>query len=144
MPCWIYLTRRREMGYRSDVAYCIRFRTREHRIGFMAAQALDPEIDLKEFKLVDDTTILLSYDEVKWYDDYDWVKAHKRLLEDAKEQGCAWTFCRVGEETGDIDQDGDDGKDDEGNDIDAPDIAYPTQSIYLETEGEPYPIGEQL
>lgn len=144
MPCWIYLTRRRVMGYRSDVAYAIRFKTKEHRIRFMAAQALDPEIDLKDFNLIDDKTILLSYDEVKWYDEDDWVKAHRRLLEDAKEQGCAWTFCRVGEEIGDIDQYGDDGKDDEGNDMDAPDIISPSQSLYIETEGELYPIGEQL
>lgn len=132
------------MGYRSDVAYAIRFKNKDHRVRFMATQALDPEIDLKEFKLVDDTTILLSYDEVKWYDDYDWVKAHSRLLEDAKEQGCAWTFCRVGEDTGDIDQDGDDGKDDGGNTIGRPEIVEPSQSIYISNGGEAYPIGESL
>lgn len=132
------------MGYRSDVAYAIRFKNKEHRVRFMATQALDPEIDLEEFKLVDDTSVMFYRQDIKWYLEYDYVKAHERLLEDAKEQGCAWTFCRVGEEIGDIEQDGEDGKDDEGKDIDAPDIAYPTQSIYLETEGEPYPIGETL
>ena len=132
------------MGYRSDVAYTIAFKNKEHRIRFMAAQFINEWIKPEDFSLVDDKTILLSYEGVKWYDDYEDVKQHTQLLEEAKEQGCAWTFCRVGEETGDIEQDGEDGKDDEGNDIDAPDIAYPTQSIYLETEGEPYPIGETL
>lgn len=132
------------MGYRSDVAYAIRFKTKDHRVRFMAVQALDPDIDLKEFNLIDDTTILLSYEYVKWYDEYDWVKAHRRLLEDAKEQNCAWVFCRVGEDIGDIEQDGNDGKDDYGNDMDAPDIISPSQSLYIETEGDPYPIGETL
>lgn len=141
------------MGYRSDVAYTIAFKNKEHRVRFMAVQALDPEIDLKEFNLVDDETILFYHWQVKWYDEYEMVKAHRRLLEDAKEQGCAWTFCRVGEEIGDIEQDGEDGKDEEGKDIYAPDMVFPTQSIniifptrsiHLETEGEPYPIGETL
>ena len=132
------------MGYRSGVAYTIRFKTKDHRIGFMAAQSIDPEIDLKEFKLVDDTTIMFYHEDVKWYDEYDWVKAHQRLLEDAKAQDCAWTFCRVGEDVGDIEQDGNDGKDDYGHDIDACDGVYPCQSVYVDDEGEPYPIGETL
>jgi len=132
------------MGYRSDVAYCIRFKTKEHRVRFMAVQFMNEWIKPEDFSLVDDETILFNQSDLKWYDEYNDVKQHSQILIDAKEQGCAWTFCRVGEEIGDIEQDGDDGKDDEGNDIYAPDIAYPTQSIYLETEGEPYPIGETL
>lgn len=132
------------MGYRSDVAYAIRFKNKEHRIRFMATQALDPNIDLADFKLVNDDCVLLHYEEVKWYEDYDDVKAHKRLLDDAKAQGCAWEFCRVGEETGDITYENGDGTDDDGSTIDPPDIIQPSQSVYIEDDGEAYPIGEQL
>ena len=40
--------------------------------------------------------------------------------------------------------DGNDGKDDEGYDIDACDILCPSQYLHLETGGDPYPIGETL
>ncbi len=132
------------MGYRSDVAYTIRFKSKEHRIRFMATAALNPEIELKDFKLIDATTVLLSYEQAKWYADYDEVKAHVQLLEDAKEQGCAWEFCRVGEELGDIKQDGGEGIDADGNDMDTAEILDISQSIYIGDEGEPYPIGESL
>jgi hypothetical protein len=132
------------MGYRSDVAYAIRFKNKEHRIRFMAAQAIDPLIKLEEFKLVDEDVVLLHFEDVKWYSDYDDVKCHERLLDDAKEQDCGWEFCRVGEETGDITYENSDGTDDDGSTIDPPDIIQPSQSVYLETEGEAYPIGEQI
>jgi hypothetical protein len=132
------------MGYRSDVAYAIRFKNKEHRIRFMAAQAIDVWIKLEDFSLIDDETVMLSYEHVKWYPEYEDVIAHTRLLDEAKEQGCAWEFCRIGEDFGDVVCDGDDGKDDEGDDIDAPDIVEPSQSIYISNEGEAYPIGESL
>lgn len=132
------------MGYRSDVVYAIRFKSKEHRIRFMAAQALDPNIKLEDFKLVHDDCVLLHYEAVKWYEDYDDVKAHQRLLADAKSQGCAWEFCRVGEETGDIESESDYSIDDLGNEMYPPDIIHPSQYVYIETEGEAYPIGEQI
>ena len=110
----------------------------------MAAQAIDPLIKLEEFKLIDEDVVLLHFKGVKWYEDYDDVKAHHRLLDEANEQGCAWQFCRVGEETGNIEYESDDAYDDEGNTINCPDIIMPSQSVYVETEGEPYPIGESL
>jgi hypothetical protein len=127
------------MGYRSDVAYAIAFPSEDKRIRFMATAALDPEIELKDFKLIDDTTVLLSYDDVKWYDEYDWVKAHKRLLEDAKNQLFGWQFLRVGEEAGDVEQDGDD-----GDCCFAPELIEISQSLYITDEGEAYPVGESL
>ena len=132
------------MGYRSDVAYAIRFKTKDHRIGFMAVQFMNEWIKPEDFSLVDDATILFNHGNLKWYSEYGDVKQHTQLINDAKEQNCAWVFCRVGEEIGDIEQDGNDGIDDDGHDIDAPDILYPTQTLCVETEGEPYPIGETL
>lgn len=132
------------MGYRSDVAYTIRFKNKEHRIRFMATAALNPEIELKDFALMDDETVLLSYESVKWYDDYDWVKAHVQLLEDAKEQGCAWEFARVGEEAGDTEQDGGEGIDDNGNAMDTAEELSICQSISVSSHHEQYPVGESL
>ncbi len=132
------------MGYRSDVAYTIRFKSKEHRIRFMATAALTPEIELENFKLIDATTVLISYEQAKWYDDYDWVKAHVQVLEDAKAQGCAWEFARVGEEEGDIEKDGGEGIDADGNDMDCAEILNISQYIYIGDEGKPYPIGESL
>jgi hypothetical protein len=132
------------MGYRSDVAYTIRFKNKEHRIRFMATAVLGSEIKLDEFGLIDDETIIFKYNAIKWYEEYEYVIAHKQLLEDAKEQGCAWEFCRVGEESGDTEQDGGEGIDDNGNAMDTAEEISICQSIYICDEGEPYPIGESL
>ena len=135
------------MGYRSDVAYTIRFKNKEHRIRFMATAALNPKIELKDFVLIDDETILFKYEDVKWYDEYDYVKAHVQLLEDAKAQRCAWEFCRVGEEAGDIEQDGADGEGDYGEYreyIKCPQTISIIQSLSIYDRSEPYPVGESL
>ena len=133
------------MGYRSDVAYTIRFKNKEHRIRFMATAVLGSEIKLDEFGLIDDETIIYKYDDVKWYDEYDYVKAHQQLLHDAKAQGCGWEFCRVGEESGDIEQDGGEGEeDDDGNNVACPVELGISQSISVYSRHEQYPIGEQL
>ena len=132
------------MGYRSDVAYTIRFKNKEHRIRFMATAVLGSEIKLDEFGLINDETIIFKYDDVKWYDEYEYVKAHKQLLEDAKEQGCAWEFCRVGEEAGDTEQDGGEGIDDNGNAMDTAEELNICQSISVYSNHEQYPVGESL
>jgi hypothetical protein len=132
------------MGYRSEVAYAIRFKNKEHRVRFMAVQFMNEWIKPEEFSLVDDETILFNKSGLKWYDEYEDVKQHSQILIDAKEQGCSYEFCRVGEDIGDIVYDGEYGTDDNGKHIDSPDIVCPTQYIYVETEGEPYPIGETL
>ena len=132
------------MGYRSDVAYTIRFKNEEHRIRFMATAVLGSVIKLDEFGLIDDETIIFKYDDVKWYDEYDYVKAHVQLLEDAKEQNCAWEFCRVGEEAGDTEQDGADGEGDDGEFIECPQTISIIQSLSIYDRSEPYPVGESL
>ena len=132
------------MGYRSDVAYAIRFKNKEHRIRFMAAQAIDPLIKLEEFKLVGDDVVLLHFEDVKWYSDYEDVKCHERLLEEAKEQDCGWEFCRVGEETGDIESESDYSIDDLGHEVYPPELIQPSQSVYIHEEGEAYPVDERI
>ena len=132
------------MGYRSDVAYTIRFKNKEHRIRFMATAVLGSVIKLDEFGLIDDETILFKYDDIKWYEEYEYVIAHQQLLNDAKAQGCAWEFARVGEEAGDTEQEGEDGEKDDGDSIECPQTISIIQSLSIYDRSEPYPVGEQL
>lgn len=123
------------MGYRSDVAYVIEFKDREHRIRFMATASLDPDIKLEEFELLDDASVMYYATDVKWYPEYGGVKAHELLLNTAKEQGCEWEFCRVGEDMEDNVY--------ECSDNSSVELAV-TRSIFTPTHGKFYPIGESL
>ena len=132
------------MGYRSDVAYPIRFKNKEHRIRFMATAVLGSVIKLDEFGLIDAETVIFKYYDIKWYEEYEYVIAHKQLLEDAKAQGCGWEFCRVGEEAGDTEQDGGEGIDANGNAMDTAEELSIYQSISVSSYQEQYPVGESL
>jgi len=123
------------MGYRSEVAYVIEFKDREHRIRFMATASLDPDIKLEEFELLDDTSIMFYRQDIKWYAEFDYVKAHELLLNTAKEQECEWEFCRVGENMEDNVY--------ECSDSPSGELVV-TRSIFTPTHGKFYPIGEQL
>lgn len=75
------------MGYRSDVAYTIRFKDVGAMTLFITEAkdkglqtALD-ECDIVQNKL----QINFSAESVKWYDSYDDVKAHKKLIELARD-----------------------------------------------------------
>ena len=110
----------------------------------MATAVLGSEIKLDDFGLIDAETVIFKYDDCKWYEEYEYVIAHKQLLEDAKAQGCGWEFCRVGEESGDIEQDGGEGIDDNGNAMDTAEELGVSQSISIYSGYEEYPIGESL
>ena len=130
------------MGYRSDVAYAIRFRDADHRIRFMATQALSPHIDLNEFELYDDETILFIMDGVKWYAQYHDVDAHERLYEEAEADGCGCEFYRIGEDNQDIES----RQTVSAMQVSPPEIITIYRSMeILDDEGRrPYPIGEAL
>ena len=125
------------MGYRSEVAYAVKFRDREHRIRFMATQALNPHLDLTEFRVLNDDTIIFHAIERKWYDKYDDVKAHNQLLSDAKDQECSFEFSRVGEGHNDIYECGNEG----GTSLIE---IHTTMHITSMEDSVAYPIGEQL
>ena len=106
------------MGYRSDVAYKIRFEKAEDFWAFIAEAKLDPETQLcftEEF--VDNFKVDEQHHDIsflaegwKWYDEYDevqchqalWAKARDRCDEDNVEVDGA--YCRIGEESDDIDE----------------------------------------
>ena len=106
------------MGYRSEVAYVIRFKDKAMRDIFTALQRAkaDTHINtaLNEMVEVEDNMLGYHADHVKWYDDYPEVRAHQTLMKDtiamfANEETipdydnqAGYRFIRLGEETDDI------------------------------------------
>ena len=105
------------MGYRSEVAYIIRFKDKEQKDSFIALQLVkqNPDINeaLKELKQVGDDKLFFHVLDWKWYPEYKEVKAHTSLYQDAVElyEDSAYLFYRLGEELEDIEQD-------DGGDVD--------------------------
>ena len=99
------------MGYRSDVMYVIKFHTIEDRDNFVTLMLAknDPvttqALDECEHRYKDDPLISFSTDDVKWYTSFAEIKIHRSLMEQAQElYNAGWRFVRIGEETGDIEQ----------------------------------------
>lgn len=97
------------MGYRSEVAYVIRFEDIQTKQEWVAIAKLHPTYSqaLKDCQFVDDMHkdyISAYFMHVKWYDDFDDVKCHMAMLdaiaEDANEHVNA-RFVRIGEEQDD-------------------------------------------
>jgi hypothetical protein len=99
------------MGYRSEVAYVIRFANKEMRELFVSLQRAkaDPHINeaLNELSEVEDCLLGYHADHVKWYEGYKGVEAHETLMSDSidmfnqDEDIVGWRFVRLGEETDD-------------------------------------------
>lgn len=106
------------MGYRSDVAYVIRFKNKEDCDAFINIQRMkaDTQINeaLKELTRVEDHILGFHTESVKWYDEYVDVKAHKTLLNEAivlfgednpacedYDDQAGYRFIRLGEEDDD-------------------------------------------
>ena len=99
------------MGYRSDVAFAIRFPNAEQRNAFAVAirmngNALELEC-FAEYREYNDRTYTCFFSDVKWYDGYADVKAHHELMERAVDahEG-SYVFRRIGEEDDDIETQG--------------------------------------
>lgn len=105
------------MGYRSDIAYKIKFFKKEDFWGFIAESKLDPETSLcfdnkeneDKFEVDEEKhEIRFLAEGWKWYTDYPEVKAHEALWEKARERcdeellDVEGAFCRIGEEMEDI------------------------------------------
>lgn len=100
------------MGYRSEVAYVLRFKNREQRELFVSLQrakadthineALDELVELEEDKMA-----YHAYS-VKWYDSYEDVQAHETLMHETLElfnteqDITGYRFIRIGEEYEDV------------------------------------------
>jgi len=96
------------MGYRSDVAYVVKFddiETRDNFVTLMLAKNdkwITQALDECEYGYEDDPIITFETQSVKWYDSFDDVKAHHQLMRDAvaiyKEKGGRYRFISVGED----------------------------------------------
>jgi hypothetical protein len=101
------------MGYRSEVAYLIRFRDKHLRNTFVELILAKGDEHLTaalNHCLVDpeDNTICFYAAHWKWYESYPEVKAHNEMMRWAKElyeDDCDYTFTRVGENNDDIETD---------------------------------------
>lgn len=106
------------MGYRSEVQYVLLFSTKDQLDTFKAHAALElsdfeygKEI-LEQFDFREGLggahayRAYMSWDDVKWYDSYEWViKQHELMQYAADMDGCGYAFARVGEEQGDTEID---------------------------------------
>lgn len=97
------------MGYRSEVAYVIRFDSREKLDTFIGVQLVkkDEHITqaLKELKIVEDGDPILYFyaGDVKWYEGYHDVDAHEDLIDEAVHNFEADAlFLRCGEDADDV------------------------------------------
>jgi hypothetical protein len=96
------------MGYRSDVAYVIKFNdieTRDNFVTLMLAKndaQLTQAINECEYGYADDPIITFKETDLKWYDSFDDVKAHHSLMKYAVEiyqhKGGRYRFISVGED----------------------------------------------
>jgi len=103
------------MGYRSTVAYKIKFEKADDFWGFVAEAKLDPETQLcfndkdnPECFVVDEEKYEISFlaEDWKWYEDYPEVKAHEALFNKAEDRDSDGVevdgaYCRIGEESDD-------------------------------------------
>jgi hypothetical protein len=96
------------MGYRSDVAYVIKFNDIETRDNFVTLMLAKNEpqttqaLSECEYGYKDDPIISFEAQSVKWYDSFEDVKSHQRLMLDAveifKHKGGRYRFVSVGED----------------------------------------------
>jgi hypothetical protein len=109
------------MGYRSDVAYVIKFddiETRDNFVTLMLAKndaQITQAISECEYGYALDPIITFEAEDVKWYDSFDDVKAHRQLMREAveiygEEKGGRFRFIAVGEDgQEEFDEDDNDG-----------------------------------
>ena len=97
------------MGYRSEVAYVIKFNDIETRDNFVTLMLAKNEphtteaINECEYGYTDDPIITFNAEDVKWYSSYDDVKAHHAMMREAVEiyggeKGGRFRFISVGED----------------------------------------------
>jgi hypothetical protein len=108
------------MGYRSDVAYVIKFddiETRDNFVTLMLAKNEPPitqAINECEYGYKHDPIITFKQESVKWYDSFEDVQAHHQLMKDAVliygKKGGKYRFISVGEDGAEeCNEDDDDG-----------------------------------
>jgi len=93
------------MGYRSDVAYVIKFKTIEERDAYVTYMSAKNDEHIKQaltevdFSDKEDPIITFKAENVKWYNGYPSVEAHKFIYSHAHElEAASFRFIAVGED----------------------------------------------
>lgn len=99
------------MGYRSDVAITIGFKTQEELDTFLAPRLLSsPLREWREYfsRVVDaPNCVLFQLESVKWYEEGSHVRAVIDLCRESVKCGGAYTYTRLGESDSDIEVEAD-------------------------------------
>jgi hypothetical protein len=101
------------MGYRSEVAYTINFRDIPLRNTYVALILAKGDKHLSEalaecYVPKDEPRICFHTDHYKWYSEYPEVQAHTTLYKWAHvlyADDCDYRIVRIGEESGDVEED---------------------------------------
>ena len=141
------------MGYRSEVAYRIVFSNKQVLNEFIALVMMKGNEERKalsecEIEVQDngraECFVNFYAQDVKWYTSYVDVAAHTWLYEFAVERfpdDCAYHYIRVGEESGDI-EDEEGGSDDFIDEV--RDSFYPVTTLELPFSHAYEPVGDNL
>jgi len=93
------------MGYRSDVAYVIKFKTIEERDAYVTYMSAKNDEHIKQaltevdFSDKEDPIITFKTEGVKWYDGFEDVEAHRWIYRHAHElEVASFRFIAVGED----------------------------------------------
>ena len=99
------------MGYRSEVAYAIQFKDADALKEFVGLHAIneDTRQALNECELSNDDqpALLFKAEDDKWYDSFEEVQAHNKLLDSVDEafsDRAGYHFLRIGEDDDDNEQ----------------------------------------
>jgi len=93
------------MGYRSDVAYVIKFKDNAQRDAFVTLMLAKNDTNLTQaieetgHEQTDDPIITFKQNDVKWYESYPDVQAHHTLMDEAVElYEAIYRFIALGED----------------------------------------------
>lgn len=93
------------MGYRSDVAYAVKFKSFQDRDAYVALQlakndAVMTEVIFEcEYEYQSEPLLTFEAADVKWYESYPDVQAHTSIYKDAHELfGASYRFGAIGED----------------------------------------------
>lgn len=93
------------MGYRSDVAYVVKFKSFQDRDAYVALQLAKNEEVMKEaifeceYDYKSEPLLTFEAEDVKWYESYSDVQAHTSIYKDAHELfGASYRFGAIGED----------------------------------------------
>jgi hypothetical protein len=118
------------MGYRSEVAYVIKFNDIAQRDAFVTLMLAknDPivteAINDTTHEQTDDPVITFRAGDVKWYASFPDVQVHHQMIREATElYEAEWRFVRIGEDSNDIEVQ------EEGNEFELWEYVDPVSSI---------------